>query len=134
MIRARAPPSTLAVSAALSSVRSSRLSVFISRPRVMVTSAISGSGQVSVSASPDRTLPSPDAGICEVLLGYEASMRWFEHKPSSRKAGLDKPMCLRSIIQPVNVFNSGLDPPARYEIERVSELRARHALCAKDRN
>src|SRR5258708_7217771 len=52
MMSARAPPATLAVSAASSSSSSSRLSVFISRSRVMVESAMPGSGQLSATALP----------------------------------------------------------------------------------
>jgi len=60
--RAR-PPAILAVNAWSSSPRSSRLSVFISRSRIMVTSATSGCGQVSVMALPDPVFTSSAADM-----------------------------------------------------------------------
>src|SRR5215475_12392917 len=129
MISARAPPSTAAVSAASSSASSSRLSVFISRSRIMVTSAMSLSGQVSATALPAVALALSDA---DMIGSSSKSVSGVQDEAPGGSARLDPAVRLGGILQSADVFNHGYDLPPCHEIERVGELRARHALGAEN--
>src|ERR1700691_4374772 len=100
---------------------------------------MSASGQVSVNASPALLLPSSVADISGFPSGRFNRYRVIglvrpQHQPPRRAAGLDQAVRPGGAVEAVDIVNRDLDAPARDQVKRVDELRARYALGRQNRD